>query len=458
MEFFFNIAKPKEWDRLSILEEIKQVEEKFMGEISFIHLSDIHFRKTSGSSTDIDNDLRRAVLTDIQRNVQKELKNLSGILVGGDIAFAGQKEEYENARKFLKELTSNLCIDEKSVYCVPGNHDIDQQVTQNCISVYHAQQEIEKAEMMDDADWILDKYMQDSAAPNLLFEPIEEYNNFSAPYACNINKRRLRWIAEFGLDHDMKLKILGMNSCLISNQDDHKKKNEIRKMVIGQSQLPSYEDDTIWVSLCHHPVEFWKFADEIQSRLDKRLDVQLYGHKHEQFIDANKDRLVISAGATHPTRGKDWRPRYNGISFECFLKDGDRHILVKVFPRVLAPDRDKFAIDTEVCDSESNHFEYVLNIDEKRRRHLSDIEIGKNTVKQKGVPERPIMGGICKDIIYNFFGLSYVQQSEILTHLNLLRVEYEGKRYIEVIDMIIRDAEELGCLDEFYNMVRNKYI
>lgn len=37
-----------------------------MGEISFIHLSDIHFRKTSGNSSDIDDDLKQAVLTDIK--------------------------------------------------------------------------------------------------------------------------------------------------------------------------------------------------------------------------------------------------------------------------------------------------------------------------------------------------------------------------------------------------------
>lgn len=35
-------------------------------EISFVHLSDIHFRKTSGSSVDIDADLRNAILTDVK--------------------------------------------------------------------------------------------------------------------------------------------------------------------------------------------------------------------------------------------------------------------------------------------------------------------------------------------------------------------------------------------------------
>lgn len=79
-----------------------------MSEITFIHLSDIHFRKTSGSSTDIDEDLRNAILTDIQYNAKKRLKNIKGVLVGGDIAFAGKREEYDIAKKFLGTLTSYL--------------------------------------------------------------------------------------------------------------------------------------------------------------------------------------------------------------------------------------------------------------------------------------------------------------------------------------------------------------
>lgn len=49
-----------------------------MSQISFIHLSDIHFRKTSGNSLDIDNDLRQAVLTDIKYNAKEKLENIKG--------------------------------------------------------------------------------------------------------------------------------------------------------------------------------------------------------------------------------------------------------------------------------------------------------------------------------------------------------------------------------------------
>ena len=430
-----------------------------MGKISFIHLSDIHFRKTSGNSSDIDDDLRQAVLTDIQYNAKENLENIRGVLLSGDIAFAGQEKEYEIARGFLKNLTSNLNIDENEVFCVPGNHDVDQNVPRSSISVYAAQKSIETAETLDNADWILEKQMLDTACPDLLFKTIEQYNNFAVSYSCNLNYEKPTWTECFDLDHNMKLKLLGMNSCIISSQDDHKNKDIIRQMIIGQSQIPAYEDDTVWVSLCHHPVEFWKFKDSIQNKLDKRIDIQLYGHKHEQIVSKNNDRLVITAGAAQPTRGIDWTPRYNWISFECIKIGNDRHIVVKVYPRILSTDRDRFECDLDDCDSNKFYFRYELNIDQKRRKNLRDIDVKEQSSEKKVLESQSKASkNMKRELVYWFFELSFVQQSQVLSSLDLLRDEYDGKRYIDVIESILKDAQDKKCLDEFYSKVKDKHM
>lgn len=427
-----------------------------MGKISFIHLSDIHFCKTSGKNFDIDSDLRNAVLTDISWNAKKELENVKGILIGGDIAFTGQKEEYEKAKEFLKELTTRLEIDEKDIFCVPGNHDINQAVVKGSRSVYNAQCDIEKAGTIDETDKIFEKYMMDAADPNLLFKAIEEYNNFGALYGCNINSENIFWTESFELDYEMTLKIRGMNSCIISNHDDHKDKNNIRKMIVGQSQIPSYEENTAWVSLCHHPVEFWKFAEDIQGKLDKRIDIQLYGHKHEQIVDAGEERLVISAGATQPVRGKKWNPRYNWITFECTCHDDGRILKAKVYPRVLSSDRDSFIADDKNCIPKENYFDYELNVDDKRKKNLYDVKENiDDKEKQIIIVEKPIIGNLHRNIIYCFFELSYVQQSDILSKLGLLREEYEGKKYVDVIHRILADAEKTNCLEQLYRLIKN---
>ena len=170
-------------------------------------------------------------------------------------------------------------------------------------------------------------------------------------------------------------------------------------------------------------------------------------------MDINDKRLAINAGATHPTRGRDWMPRYNWISFESHYQGNDKCIRVKVFSRILSYDRDRFISDQKSCDLEKDYFEYTLNIDKKRRSNLSDNLSGKKEIKYINANDKMIVNGIKKDIVYHFFELSYIQQSEILSRLNLFRDEYEGKKYIEIIETILRDAEKQKCLEEFYTMI-----
>lgn len=430
-------------------------------EISFIHLSDIHFRKTSGSSVDIDADLRNAILTDVKINAKPELKNVKGVLVGGDIAFAGQKREYDFAREFLKEMTERLEIDEKSVYCVPGNHDVNQALIKGSNSILKAQAEIENAETIDAADYIYGNCITDQACSDLLYRPIKEYNDFAVSYGCNINQDRIVWTEEFTLGNNLKLKLRGMNSCIISSHKDHEGKKEqdvhdARKMIVGQNQIPSYEENVVWGLICHHPTIFWKFEKDMLPKLDKRVDIQLYGHMHQQAIDASPERLVINAGAAQPVRGADWVPRYNWIVFDCDCVNGDRIVKVKAYPRVLSKDRDRFLCDYESCSKGKNFFEYELNIDEKRRKNLQDSLNDKNGSAIEVANSGVMRQGIEKEIVYNFFELSYVQQNEILNELKLLRSEYAGKQYVEVIGSILKDAHANACLEEMEKLIKEK--
>lgn len=115
-----------------------------MGKISFIHLSDIHFRKESNTVGDIDQDLRESIIYDIRHNVIDNLENIQGLLIGGDIAFSGNKREYEEAQRFIGELVSILNIKEYDVYCVPGNHDVNRNTIKELSSIYEDQCKIDR--------------------------------------------------------------------------------------------------------------------------------------------------------------------------------------------------------------------------------------------------------------------------------------------------------------------------
>ena len=100
-----------------------------MSMLSFIHLSDIHFQKYSGDAYDLDADLRNELLIDLSKNFPQSISNANGILICGDIAFSAQKKEYAVASDFLEQLCQQVSLDPSMVFCVPGNHDVDQGMT-----------------------------------------------------------------------------------------------------------------------------------------------------------------------------------------------------------------------------------------------------------------------------------------------------------------------------------------
>ncbi len=87
-----------------------------MGKVSFIHLSDIHFVKSSNNPADIDKDLRDAIITDLTLNAKKALENVAGILVTGDVAFSGISSEYEIAKSYLNEIADIFSIMPSDIY------------------------------------------------------------------------------------------------------------------------------------------------------------------------------------------------------------------------------------------------------------------------------------------------------------------------------------------------------
>ena len=277
-----------------------------MSKIAFIHLSDIHFRKESNSVGDIDQDLRNSIIYDIKHNAVNNLPNIRGLLIGGDIAFSGNKKEYEEAQKFISELVSILEIKEYDVYCVPGNHDVNRDTIKELSSIYEDQCKIDSQLTIDEADKYYLQSISRKRYPDLLYESIKEYNDFAGKYQCDLNSKQPYWEQKFLITDEFQICLRGINSCLISNEDDNKYTDDFRPMYIGQSQIPAKNDNELTIILSHHPIECWKFKEDLVARMDKRADIQLYGHKHMQTMNFSNQRLLLSAGAVHPVRGNDW--------------------------------------------------------------------------------------------------------------------------------------------------------
>lgn len=421
--------------------------------ISFIHLSDIHFNKNSGDVYDLDSDLRNELIRDIQYHARENLISVKGILVCGDIAFSGKSQEYKAASDFLREVCSKLEIAEEAVFCVPGNHDVDQSIPSESPIIKAIQDQISQVETRNEIDSILTKFSRDSQYNDLLYAPIECYNNeFAGKFKCFITPQKPTWEFDFELDEKYKLRLFGMNSTVISNADDHApyfKGN--RPMLMGQYQVPSRIDKAIHLTLCHHPPECWLDPDQyLKSRMDSRVQIQLYGHKHVQTIQKTDTTLIIGSGATHPSRREpSWIPRYNWISLEVITRSDTDYVSVKVFPRVLNDVGDCFVTDNVLCEDKL-YVEYQIPLNVKSCDRVNLLDECKDASSE--LAEDCIDS---KSLTYEFLSLAYVNRDMILSRLALRREEDEGVKHVKIIDDILERAKKQGCVEQLWQEIQN---
>lgn len=435
-------------------------EVKNLAQLSFIHLSDIHFVKSSNDPSDIDKDLREAIITDLKINGRENLENVAGILVTGDIAFSGNRKEYEIAKEYLNRVCDVFNISPSDVYCVPGNHDVNQTIVNGSDLIFTAQNAVDEESTIDDADKTFSKYISDNNF-NALFKPIDEYNEFAKRFECDISSNNIYWQKDFVLEDNLKLRIVGINSSFLSNRTDHQKDKPDRLMYIGQAQIPCYETDVATLLMCHHPPQCWKFRDDILQRINKRADIQLYGHMHSQSVEIEDENATLYSGAVHPTRTVDWLPRYNWITVSS-KTEKDEHILkVEIYPRCLTADRDSFTMDS-TCPQGENHISHEINIDRKRKAALQDRK-HEATIKDEmdlctqSISEIETSEPIDeRKIIYNFYEISWIDQIDILTQLSLITKETSTMLDSKMIGEAINRAKEQDKLLELHKKILNK--
>ena len=88
--------------------------------LKILHLSDFHF-KTGNVSQDI-------VLSSLSKKIEEicktEIKpNL--LIITGDIAYSGMKQEYILAKEFINKIAVFCEIEIDNIFIIPGNHDVD---------------------------------------------------------------------------------------------------------------------------------------------------------------------------------------------------------------------------------------------------------------------------------------------------------------------------------------------
>lgn len=433
-------------------------------QLSFIHLSDIHFNKYSSDHYDIDSDLRNEILLDIEANAKSQLMNIKGIFVCGDIAFSGKESEYKIALEFLSELCTRLEIPESMVFCVPGNHDVDQDICKNSPILSEIQDVLESASTPNDIDNNIQKYMHDPQANIIMLSQLSAYNDFFASkFDCAIEAKQLFWDETIKLDEKYSLYIRGMTSVLISSAKDHFRINPERPMIIGRCQVPMRKNNTITLTLCHHPPECWKDPEDATKKLmSARSHIQLYGHKHIQTTKLEERSLIIGSGAVQPSRKEaQWVPYYNWISFNVHYSDNHDYLEIKLYPRIFDPEQLNFKPDTSVLQQDTDNNSYTIQLDrctesdnvEKIKEPADIKESNDSETYEKVEPMDEFINK--RTLIYNFMSLPFLVRSRILVKFGLLEDGDEGISHHYILEKIINKAVEKNCIDQFQKEIND---
>lgn len=423
--------------------------------LRFMHLSDIHFRRSSGTTVhDLDADVRNELVRDA-KTLAKEFGSPAGVLVTGDVAFSGQSEEYDQAASWLLELCRAVGCREENVWVVPGNHDVDRQLAQSKITKTLHETIRSKAESAIDSE--LQEILTDQQSAAALLAPLKEYNAFAARFQCSLSANTPFWERDLQLSCGTTIRLRGLCSALVSNADDEK-----GNIILGTAQASVPRTDGVhYLTLCHHPPDWLRDQDEILNQLEAKVRIQLFGHKHSQKIQTINETLRLTAGATHPDRTeRDWVPMYNII--EIRRHDDDR-IGVRLFQRRWHRTECRFVAEHEP-KTEKIYHEFIWlgcppPLTNQPRQPESKSETTCNTPKGSHLTTPAITGeegevtpppNPKRRLTYRFLTLPFRHQIAVAQSLDLLKDQDRAMNEVSLFQELFKRAFEARLLAKLW--------
>ncbi len=414
-----------------------------------LHLSDIHFRKGEvGTAMDPNAHLRNELLLDAEKMCDRIGEVPEAIVVSGDIAFAGDADEYEFALSWLNELCVKCRTDLTTIFVVPGNHDVSRSIASRAI-IQSLHRDIKNASDLS-LDGTLRGLLTDPEASRLLYESLGEYNDFAGRFFCDLlPPDRTQSRRDLKLNDGSILRLVGLNSAFVSSSAD--KSGDL--FVDPASFQIMRERGVENVVLCHHPYEWLRQGNTLRDHLNDVARLHLFGHDHTSRIEPARDWFRISASAAHPDRTEPgWEPGYNLITLEVSGSGTQRKLDVCAHVRVWQQRPGQFR---PKMDRESDVFYQSIELDawlsadnQSKPQDVPLEEPVSTETKVEDETARSDAMDTLRNISIRFFRLSLSQKSAIAGKLSLLEDDDTGQPDFERFRRVLIRARDRGLVED----------
>ena len=428
--------------------------------VRFVHLSDIHFNKNAATfGFDPDRELRRSVLRDIAERT-REFGPANAVLVSGDIAYAGKREEFEDAARWLDEVCDAAGCGREAVLMCPGNHDVDRAVIERNQLIQDGHEAIRRGPAFYDRDVALTRRLIQPEARALFYSALAEYNSFAARYQSSFfaDEHTFVWEHDFALNDDSTLRVRGLNTALLSGLADVE-----GSLFLGTRAwtLPRH-DGIEYLVMAHHPPKWLADQEESERAFEASARIQLFGHEHNQRVLPGRDWIKLYAGSINPHRAEpNWCPGYNIL--EIFVEEGTpRRLKVEVNAREWQGNppqfrnvedvghRPVFAVGIELSPLPHSY----------HRQGSEQVNDDTGSAKAEAIaamePRKMDPQRRFKTIVYRFFRLSLSKKEEIVGHMRLSEEADSRLTDVERFKLALTRARERGQVDELADMVEQQ--
>ncbi|WP_338768934.1 metallophosphoesterase [Massilia sp. METH4] len=396
-----------------------------------LHISDIHFKSPEclDQWMDPDSSIRTRLMRDLTEQVQK-LGKVGAILIGGDVAYKAAPDEYQAAKIWIQQLSDISGCPKERIFVVPGNHDVDRAIIKGSVQIQNAQHAIVSTPLAN-REWKLKQQLGDETTGQLLLQSHSAYNEFAAPFGCQIWPRKPFWHQDISLENGVSLRLYGLTSTLLSGRDG----NDDKERDLYLSPLQTVLDpapNTVNLVLCHHPIEWLADGDAVDDALTARAALHVFGHKHKQRLVMDSSYVRFAAAAVNPSRDeKPYDPGYNLIRLRVEGVGAERRLKVEVRQRRMQDNPERFiailnnqgqdVFTSTILVPEEVDIPAPAGVAVRAPLTVSEPHEHSSGVLTVQDAEATMGDEDTRDLLYRFWNLSSSQRRDIAASLGLLK-------------------------------------